>query len=94
MNNANRFNRCYSCRLASFSIIFGSSVWLLGNFISPALAVQRITGAEAVARISSVLGSPENFEADMKNSTQDFISDHFGSMAIAAAFSIAIRMRT
>ena len=93
MNNANRFNGCHSCRLASFFIILGGSVWILGNSISPALG-QRITGADAVARISSVLGSPEKFEADMKNSTQDFISDHFGSMAIAAAFGIAIRMRT
>jgi hypothetical protein len=30
----------------------------------------------------------------MKNSTQDFIADHFGTMAIAAAFGIAIRMRS
>jgi hypothetical protein len=57
-------------------------------------AVDRITGQQAVERMKQVLGDPQKFEDDMKNSTQDFIEDHFGSMAIAAAFSIAIRMRS
>jgi hypothetical protein len=56
------------------------------------VAVDRITGQQAVERMKQVLGDPQKFEDDMKNSTQDFIEDHFGSMAIAAAFSIAIRM--
>ncbi|MCC3575243.1 MAG: hypothetical protein JGK30_25960 [Microcoleus sp. PH2017_40_RAT_O_B] len=47
-----------------------------------------------MANIQSLLGSPEQFALDMKTTTQDFIKDHFGSMAIAAAFGIAIRMRS
>ncbi len=92
--NAIRFNGCYPSRLATFSVIFGCSFWFLGDFVSPALATDRITGAQAVENLSRILGSPDTFEANMKNSTQDFISDHFGSMAIAAAFGIAIRMRS
>lgn len=94
MINACRFNGCYSCRLAALSAVFGCSFWILGNFVSPALASDRITGPQAVAKMSAVLGSPEQFADNMKNSTQDFIADHFGSMAIACAFGIAIRMRS
>jgi hypothetical protein len=92
--NATRFNFHYSSSLATLSIVFGCSFWFLGNFVSPALATDRITGAQAVENLSRILGSPDTFEANMKNTTQDFISDHFGSMAIAAAFGIAIRMRS
>jgi hypothetical protein len=92
--NAPRFNDCCSSRLAALAIVFGCSFWFLGDFISPALANDRITGAEAIANMSRILGSPEQFSDNMKNSTQDFISDHFGSMAIACAFGIAIRMRS
>jgi len=92
--NAARFNGCYPSRLAAFFIVLGCSFWVLGGFVSPALATDRITGPEAVAKMSAVLGSPEQFADNMKNSTQDFIADHFGSMAIACAFGIAIRMRS
>jgi hypothetical protein len=92
--NAYRFNGCHSCRLAALSIVLGCGFWVLGDTFSPAIAGDRITGAEAVARMSVVLGSPEQFADNMKNSTQDFIADHFGSMAIACAFGIAIRMRS
>ncbi|HAT77550.1 MAG TPA: hypothetical protein DCS19_12170 [Flavobacterium sp.] len=92
--NATRFNFHYSSPLATLSIVFGCSFWFLGNFVSPALATDRITGAEAISKMKIVLGSPEQFADNMKNSTQDFINDHFGSMAIACAFGIAIRMRS
>ena len=92
--NACRFNGCHSRRLAAFFIVLGCSFWVLGNTYSSALAGDRITGAQAVERISTVLGSPEQFAENMKMSTQDFIGDHFGSMAIACAFGIAIRMRS
>jgi len=92
--NANRFNGCHLSRLAAFSIVFGCSFWFLGDTFSPAIAGDRITGPEAVSRMSLVLGSPEQFADNMKMSTQDFIADHFGSMAIACAFGIAIRMRS
>jgi len=91
--NAYRFDGRHSRRLAAFSIIFGCGFWFLGNFNCSALAADRITGAQAVANLSAILGSPEQFAADMKESTQDFIKDHFGSLAIAAAFGIATRMR-
>lgn len=95
MKNARRFNGCYSCRLAAFSVVFSCGFWLLGNSFSSALATtDRITGAQAIAKMSAILGSPEQFSENMKNSTQDFIADHFGSMAIACAFGIAIRMRS
>ncbi|MEG3859541.1 hypothetical protein [Microcoleus sp. herbarium12] len=94
MKNAYRFNGCYSCRLAAFFLIFSCGFWLLGNSFSPSLASDRITGAQAVSKMSVVLGSPEQFANNMKISTQDFIADHFGSMAIACAFGIAIRMRS
>jgi len=92
--NARRFISSYPRGVASLSIIFCGAVWILGDFVSPAIASGRITGPEAVARLSSVLGSPQQFSDDMKDSTQDFIQDHFGTMAIAAAFGIAIRMRS
>lgn len=92
--DASRFNGCRFSRLASFLAVFGCSFWFLGYFVSPAIATDRITGAQAVAKMSVILGSPEQFADNMKNSTQDFIADHFGSMAIACAFGIAIRMRS
>jgi hypothetical protein len=90
---ARRFNGGYSRGVASFSIVFCGAIWILGDFVSPAIANGRITGSEAVARMSAILGSPQQFSDDMKNSTQDFIADHFGTMAIACAFGIALRMR-
>lgn len=95
MKNACRFDGSSSCRVATFSTIFGCCFWLLGNFISfPVIAADRVTGAQAISNMSAVLGTPERFAENMKNSTQDFIADHFGSMAIACAFGIAIRMRS
>jgi hypothetical protein len=95
MYGADRFNGCHPCRLAAFSLVLGCGFWLLGNSHCSALAAtDRVTGAEAVSRMSQVLGSPATFQQDMKTSTQDFIADHFGTMAIAAAFGIAIRMRS
>jgi hypothetical protein len=94
MKNACRFNGCHSCRLAALSLVFGCGFWVLGNSFSPALASDRITGPQAIANMSVILGSPEQFANNMKVSTQDFIADHFGSMAIACAFGIAIRMRS
>jgi len=92
--NATRFNGCHFSRLAALFIVFGCGFWVLGDTFSPAIAGDRITGPEAVAKMSVVLGSPEQFADNMKMSTQDFIADHFGSMAIACAFGIAIRMRS
>jgi len=89
--NAYRFNGCTSCRLATLSFILSCPFWILGDFNSFSLASGRITGAEAVSRMSNILGSPEQFAENMRLSTQDFIEDHFGSMAIAVAFGIAIR---
>ena len=94
VDDARRFTRSYSRGLASFPIVFCGTLWILGNFVSPAIASSgRITGADAVARMSAILGSPQTFADNMKNTTQDFIQDHFGTMAIACAFGIAIRMR-
>ncbi len=93
--DACRFNGCYSRRLAALSIVLGCGFWLLGDSFSVSLAApDRITGAQAVENLRNLLGTPENFENNMKDTTQDFIADHFGSMAIAAAFGIAIRMRS
>ena len=89
--DACRFNGCSSCRLAAFSIILCCPLWFLGNINSFSLASGRITGAEAVARMSAILGSPEAFAENMKLSTQDFIKDHFGSMAVACAFGLAMK---
>ena len=89
MKNGINTNRSRS--LAAFFIIFCLCFWLLGNINSPSIAAGRITGADAVASMQEVLGSPEQFIADMKESTQDFVKDHFGSLAIATAFGIALR---
>jgi len=94
VKDARRFNGNYSRGVASLFIIFCGAFWILGNFISPAIANGRITGPEAVARMSAILGSPQQFADDMRDSTQDFIQDHFGTMAIATAFGIALRMRS
>jgi hypothetical protein len=89
MNNG--LNGCNPCGLATLLIIFCGTFWFLGNFNSSVLAIDRITGEQAVARMAQVLGTPEAFAADMRESTQDFIRDHFGSLAVATAFGIAIR---
>jgi hypothetical protein len=39
----------------------------------------------------NILGSPTSFIESLKEDTQNFVHDHFGTMAIAAAFSIGIR---
>jgi len=67
--NAYRLDGCHSCRLAALSIILGCDFWFLGNFNCSALAVVSITGVQAVANLSVILGSPEQFAADMKEST-------------------------
>jgi hypothetical protein len=89
--NACRFNGRSFGRLAAFSVILCCPFLILGNINSFSLASGRITGAEAVAKMSAILGISEQFADNMKLSTQDFIEDHFGSMAIAVAFGIAIR---
>lgn len=94
MKNVCRFNGFNSRSLATLFIILSCGFWILGASFSPAIAVDRITGDQAVENLKSLLGTPEDFQSDMKATTQDFIADHFGSMAIAAAFGIAIRMRS
>lgn len=90
-----RFNGCRPRYLASCFAFFCCLLWFLGDtFCVLALANGRTTGAEAVATLQQVLGNPEDLILDMKNTTQDFIQDHFGSLAMAAAFGIAIRMRS
>lgn len=94
MKNAYRFDGCHPWYLAALFAVFSCSFWILGNSFSPAIASDRITGADAVANLQKLLGTPEQFSLEMKTTTQDFIEDHFGSMAIAAAFGIAIRRRS
>jgi hypothetical protein len=91
MNNG--FNGSGSRCLASFSGSVSGDIWLLGDSISFLASADRITGDQAVARMRVILGTPEAFADNMRASTQDFIADHFGAMAIACAFGIAIRMR-
>ena len=87
------FNGSDSRYLASFSGFISGNIWLLGDSIRFLASADRITGDQAVARMKVILGTPEAFADNMKASTQDFIADHFGAMAIACAFVIAIRMR-
>jgi len=87
------FDGSNSCRLASFSGVVGGDIWVLGDSVRFLASVDRITGDQAVARMKVILGTPQAFADNMRASTQDFIADHFGSMAIACAFGIAIRMR-
>ena len=89
MNNG--LNGCNSCGLATLLVIQCCCIWFLVNIDSPVLAVDRITGEQAVARMAQVLGTPEAFAADMKESTDDFIKDHFAGIAVATAFSVGIR---
>jgi hypothetical protein len=90
----NGFNGDSPRCLASFSGSVGGDIWLLGDSVRFLASADRITGEQAVARMRLILGTPEAFAANMKASTQDFIADHFGAMAIACAFGIAIRMRS
>jgi len=87
------FDGSNSRRLASFSGSQCCDVWLLGDSVRFLASVDRITGEQAVARMKTILGTPQAFADNMRDSTQDFIADHFGAMAIACAFGIAIRMR-
>jgi hypothetical protein len=92
-----RFDGYHASRSTALFIIQCCCFWILGNSFVPVMAAgraDRITGAQAVERMRQVLGDPQTFEDDMRNSTEDFIKDHFGSMAIATAFAIAIRMKT
>ena len=89
----NGFDGNNSSCLASFSGVSGGDIWILGDSVRFLASADRITGEQAVARMRVILGTPEAFAANMKASTQDFIADHFGAMAIACAFGIAIRMR-
>lgn len=90
-----RFGRYRFSYLATCFAFLCGLLWFLGDtFCVLAFAAGRTTGAEAVATLQQVLGSPEQLIADMKSTTQDFIQDHFGSLAMAAAFGIAIRMRS
>lgn len=91
-----RFNGRLFGYLAAHFVIQCCLFWVLGDsfgFVG-ATNIDRITGAEAVDRMRQVLGDPALFESNMRESTEDFIKDHFGSMAIATAFAIAIRMKT
>jgi hypothetical protein len=88
-----RFSRHRFSYLATCFAFLCGLLWFLGDTLC-FLANARTTGAEAVANLQQVLGSPEDLILDMKNTTQDFIQDHFGSLAMAAAFGIAIRMRS
>lgn len=90
----NGFDGNNSRYLASFSGVIGGDIWVLGDSVRFLASADRITGEQAVARMRVILGTPEAFAANMKASTQDFIADHFGAMAIACAFGIAIRMRS
>jgi hypothetical protein len=90
MNGLN--GSCSRC-LASFSGSECGDIWLLGDSVRFLISADRITGEQAVARMKVILGTPQAFADNMKASTQDFIADHFGAMAIACAFGIAIRMR-
>jgi hypothetical protein len=91
----NGFDGNNSCCLASFSGLINGDIWILGDSVSflSSAGANRITGEQAVARMRTILGSPQVFAENMRLSTQDFIADHFGAMAIACAFGIAIRMR-
>ena len=89
----NGFDGNNSRCLASFSGVISGDIWVLGDSVRFLASADRITGEQAVARMRVILGTPEAFAANMKASTQDFIADHFGAMAIACAFGIAIRMR-
>lgn len=87
------FNGSGSRCLASFSGSVRGDIWLLGDSVRFLASADRITGEQAVSRMKAVLGTPQALADNMKASTQDFIADHFGAMAIACAFGIAIRMR-
>jgi hypothetical protein len=94
-NSRTRFNGRRFGYLAACFAFFCCVLWILGDtFCTSVTAADRITGAQAVASLQAILGSPEQFIADMKATTQDFIHDHFGSLAMAAAFGIAVRMRS
>jgi hypothetical protein len=87
------FNGNNSRCLASFSGFVSGDIWVLGDSVRFLASADRITGEEAVSRMRTILGTPQAFADNMRLSTQDFIADHFGAMAIACAFGIAIRMR-
>lgn len=89
----NGFNGSRSRCLASFSGSECGHIWLLGDSVRFLISADRITGEQAVSRMRTILGTPQAFADNMKASTEDFIADHFGAMAIACAFGIAIRMR-
>ena len=82
---------CLFLRRAAVSSIWCCTFWLLGNSYSFALAGSPITGAQAVAQMREILGDPTTFVQILKEDVEVFIKDHFGSLAIAAAFSLAMR---
>jgi hypothetical protein len=81
-----------SCYLASLFVVWGCGFWLLGysDFVLAAIP-SGLTGQDAINNMRNILGSPVSFVENLRDDTQDFIQDHFGTMAIAAAFSLGLR---
>jgi hypothetical protein len=89
----NGFNGSRSRCLASFSGSECGDIWLLGDSVRFLAFCRSHYRRASSCKNESILGTPQAFADNMKASTQDFIADHFGAMAIACAFGIAIRMR-
>ncbi|KKD38784.1 MAG: hypothetical protein WAN66_14145 [Limnoraphis robusta] len=49
------------------------------------------SASEAIADIDRVLGDPDDFVNDVWDGVNSFVGEHFGSMAVATGFGIAIR---
>ncbi|MDB9514141.1 hypothetical protein PN499_23345 [Kamptonema animale CS-326] len=89
MNERRILDLCLRQRFLIYIALFCAVVFVLGHS-QPVLAGGK-TAAEAISQMDEILGDPEEFATEIRLNVQDFIADHFGSLAIATGFSIVVR---
>ncbi|WP_449420108.1 hypothetical protein [Phormidium nigroviride] len=90
MNERRILDLCLRQRFLIYIAIFCAVVFVLGHS-QPVLAGGGKSAAEAISQMDEILGDPEDFATEIRLNVQDFIADHFGSLAIATGFSIVVR---
>lgn len=77
--------------VTTFSYLLLSVVCILG--ISDRVLAAK-SASQAISDIDAVLGDPNEFVDDVWVGVNSFVSEHFGAMAVATGFGIAIRSIT
>lgn len=89
MNERRILDLCLRQRFLIYIALFCAVILVLGH--SQSVLAGGKTAAEAISQMDEILGDPEDFATEIRLNVQDFIADHFGSLAIATGFSIVVR---